>query len=134
MVQDLQKKLATGATTSEAETINGITLSARNLGDVPPRDLKGIADAIGQQLGEAVVALVSTAEGKASIVVSVAASLTARISAVDLVRAAAAAVGGKGRPAAVRTWPKPAAPTQQKPTKPWPPSGPRWRGRAPIPG
>jgi alanyl-tRNA synthetase len=42
------------------------------------------------------VALVSTAEGKASIVVAVSADLTARISAVDLVRAAAAAVGGKG--------------------------------------
>jgi alanyl-tRNA synthetase len=42
------------------------------------------------------VALVSTAEGKASIVVAVSADLTGRISAVDLVRAAAAAVGGKG--------------------------------------
>jgi alanyl-tRNA synthetase len=43
-----------------------------------------------------VVALVSTAEGKASIVVAVSADLTSRISAVDLVRAASAAVGGKG--------------------------------------
>ena len=95
-VQDLQKKLATGGTASETETINGIAFAARNLGDVPARDLKGIADAIAQQIGEGVVALVSTAEGKASIVVSVAASLTPRISAVDLVRAASTAVGGKG--------------------------------------
>ena len=95
-VQDLQKKLATGGTTSETETINGIPFAARNLGDVPPRDLKGIADAIGQQIGEGVVALVSTAEGKASIVVAVAASLTTRLSAVDLVRVASTAVGGKG--------------------------------------
>jgi alanyl-tRNA synthetase len=43
-----------------------------------------------------VVALVSTAEGKASIVVAVSEDLTARLSAVDLVRAASAAVGGKG--------------------------------------
>ena len=42
------------------------------------------------------MALVSTAEGKASIVVGVSADLTGRISAVDLVRAASAAVGGKG--------------------------------------
>ncbi|MCC6719533.1 MAG: alanine--tRNA ligase [Acetobacteraceae bacterium] len=100
-VQDLQKKLAVsgasgGTTTSEAETINGMPLAARNLGDVPPRDLKGIADAIAKQIGEGIVALVSTAEGKASIVVSVAPSLTARHSAVDLVRLASAAVGGKG--------------------------------------
>jgi alanyl-tRNA synthetase len=95
-VQELQKKLATGGTTSEAETVNGITLAARNLGEVPARDLKGIAEAIGQQIGEGVVALVSTAEGKASIVVAVSAGLTSRISAVNLVRAASAAVGGKG--------------------------------------
>jgi len=76
--------------------VNGITLAARNLGEVPARDLKGIAEAIGQQIGEGVVALVSTAEGKASIVVSVSAGLTGRVSAVDLVRAASAAVGGKG--------------------------------------
>jgi len=100
-VQDLQKKLAVsgasgGATTAEAETINGIPLAARNLGDVPARDLKGIAEAIAQQIGEGIVALVSTAEGKASIVVAVAPSLTARHSAVDLVRIASTAVGGKG--------------------------------------
>jgi alanyl-tRNA synthetase len=39
---------------------------------------------------------VSTAEGKASIVVGVSADLTKRFSAVDLVRAASMAVGGKG--------------------------------------
>jgi alanyl-tRNA synthetase len=95
-VQELQKKLATGATTTEAETVAGIPLAARNLGDVPARDLKGIAEAIAKQIGEGIVALVSTAEGKASIVVSVAPGLTSRFSAVDLVRAASAAVGGKG--------------------------------------
>ena len=71
-------------------------LSARNMGEVQARDLKGLADAIGQQLGSGIVALVSTAEGKASIVVGVSADLTGRFSAVDLVRAASAAVGGKG--------------------------------------
>jgi alanyl-tRNA synthetase len=95
-VGELQKKLATGGGTAVAEDVGGIMLTARNLGEVPARDLKGLADAIGQQQGSGVVALVSTAEGKASIVVAVSADLTARISAVDLVRAAAAAVGGKG--------------------------------------
>ena len=40
--------------------------------------------------------MVSTAEGKASIVVRVSPDLTGRFNAVDLVRAASAAVGGKG--------------------------------------
>jgi alanyl-tRNA synthetase len=60
------------------------------------RDLKGLADAILKQLGSGIVALVSTAEGKASIVVAVSPDHTSRCNAVDLVRAASAAVGGKG--------------------------------------
>jgi alanyl-tRNA synthetase len=63
---------------------------------VPARDLKGLAEAIGKQLESGVVALVSTAEGKASIVVAVSPDLVGRFSAVDLVRAASASVGGKG--------------------------------------
>ncbi len=95
-VAELQKKLATGATTAEVETIAGIAFAPRNLGDIPPRDLKSIAETIGKQLGSGVVALVSIAEGKASIVVAVTPDLTARFSAVDLVRAASTAAGGKG--------------------------------------
>ena len=58
--------------------------------------MKGLAEAIGKQLGSGVVALVSTADGKASIVVGVSSDLTGQISAIDLARAASAAVGGKG--------------------------------------
>jgi alanyl-tRNA synthetase len=93
---ELQKKLATGGGGAEVEQVNGVRLAARNLGDVPARELKGLADAIGQQIGSGVVALVSTAEGKASIVVGVSKDLTGRFNAVELARAASAAVGGKG--------------------------------------
>ncbi len=95
-VAELQKKLATGGGAAELEDINGTRLAARNLGEVPARELKGLADVIGKQLGSGVVALVSTAEGKASIVVGVSQDLIGRFNAVDLVRAASAAVGGKG--------------------------------------
>jgi alanyl-tRNA synthetase len=95
-ISDLRKKLATGGGAAEAEDIAGIKFTARNLGDVPPRDLKGLAEAIGKQAGPGVVALVSTAEGKASIVVGVAPELAGRFNAVDLVRAASTALGGKG--------------------------------------
>jgi len=95
-VSELQKKLATGGASADIEQIAGLRLAARNLGDVPARDLKGLAEAIAKQIESGIVALVSTAEGKASIVVSVSPDLTARFSAVDLVRAASAAVGGKG--------------------------------------
>jgi alanyl-tRNA synthetase len=96
-VAELQRKLATGgAEAAGVEEIGGVKLAARNLGEVPPRDLKGLAEAIGKQIESGVVALVSTAEGKASVVVGVSQDLTGRLSAVDLVRAASAAVGGKG--------------------------------------
>ncbi len=95
-VAELQKKLATGGSAAEIEDVGGIKFSARNLGDVPARDLKGIAEAIGKQMESGIVALVSTAEGKVSIVIGVSPDLTGKFNAVDLVRAAATAVGGKG--------------------------------------
>jgi alanyl-tRNA synthetase len=95
-LSDLQKKLATGASAATAEEINGIKLIARNLGDVPPRDLKSLAETILKQGEAEVVALISTADGKLSVVAGVAAALVAKVSAVPLVRAAAEAAGGKG--------------------------------------
>jgi alanyl-tRNA synthetase len=95
MVADLQTKLATGGGAAEAEEVGGIRFAGRNLGNVPARDLKGLAEAILKQVESGVVALVST-EGKASVVVAVSADLTGRFSAVELVRAASAAVGGRG--------------------------------------
>jgi alanyl-tRNA synthetase len=97
-VADLQRKLATGGEggAAEVEDVGGVRLAARNLGDVPARELKGLAEAISKQVGSGVVALVSAAEGKASIVVQVSPDLTGRLDAVDLVRRASAAVGGKG--------------------------------------
>ena len=94
-------------------------LAARNLGEVPARDLKGMAEAIGKQIGSGVVALVSTAEGKASIVVGVSPDLTGRSTrwswcAPPAPRSAARAA------AAGRTWPRPAGRRAARPM-------PRWR-------
>ncbi len=97
-VAELQRKVATGGGAAAVEQVAGVSLAARNLGDVPARDLKGMAEAIANDLGSGVVAVVSTAEGKASVVVRVSADLvsSSKLNAVDLVRAASAALGGKG--------------------------------------
>ena len=95
-IGDLRRQLATGGGSAAVEHVNGIPLSARDMGDTPARDLKGLAEAIGKQMGSGVVALVSAAEGKASLVVGVSPDLISRVNAVELVRKAAAAVGGKG--------------------------------------
>jgi alanyl-tRNA synthetase len=93
---ETRKKLATGGAASEIETVAGLRLALRDLGEVPARDLKGIAEAILKSGSADVAALVSTEGGKASIVVGVAEAMKGRADAVALVRAAAAAVGGKG--------------------------------------
>ena len=55
-----------------------------------------MADEVLKKAGSGVVAVVSVREGKASLVVSVSKDLTARINAVELVRAGVAELGGKG--------------------------------------
>ncbi len=95
---ELRRKMATGGGGAAANdrTVKGIRLAARKLDGVPAKDLKGMADDIKKQIGSGVVALVSDAEGKASLVVAVSDDLAPKVSAVDLVRAGAAALGGKG--------------------------------------
>ena len=95
-VGELRKKLATGGAAAAAEEIGGLRVALRELGEMPPRDLKGIAEAILAGGTADLVAVVSTAEGKASIVVALGEAAKGRADAVALVRVAAAAVGGKG--------------------------------------
>src|SRR3954468_10842020 len=79
-----------------SETIAGLKTVLKQVTGVSPKDLKSLADGAKQQIGSGVVAFVAAADGKASIVVGVTDDLTARISAVDLVKLAAEALGGKG--------------------------------------
>jgi alanyl-tRNA synthetase len=81
---------------NETRTVNGVKLAARLLPDVPAKELKSMADALKKQLGSGVVALIATADGRASVVVGVTDDLTSKISAVDLVKAGSAALGGQG--------------------------------------
>ncbi|AJY47009.1 alanine--tRNA ligase [Martelella endophytica] len=97
---DARKKLALGGgtgTSEEAEKIGDVSLVAKVLPGVAAKELKGLADSAKKDKPATVVAFISVAEdNKASVVVSVTNDLTDRFSAVDLVRIAAAAVGGKG--------------------------------------
>ncbi len=76
--------------------IGGVGTDLRLVAGVAPKDLKSLADEAKKRIGSGVVAFVTAADGKASIVAGVTDDLTARISAVDLVKAAAEALGGKG--------------------------------------
>ena len=94
-LSDLQKKLVL-STATEFEMIGGLKLIARNIGEIPAKELRPIATDLLKGLGSGVVALISTAEQKAAIAVAVSDDLSTAHGAVDLVRAAAAAVGGSG--------------------------------------
>ncbi|MCO5065655.1 MAG: alanine--tRNA ligase [Rhizobiaceae bacterium] len=98
---DARKKLAMGGAAkadgvSEAEKVAGVGFLGRTVAGVAPKDLKSLADEGKKALGSGVVVLVGEADGKASVVVGVTDDLTARFSAVDLVRVASAALGGQG--------------------------------------
>jgi alanyl-tRNA synthetase len=98
---DMRKRLAAGggdgaAKASETREVAGVKFDARLLEGVLPRDLKPMADELKTRVGSGVVALVAVNDGKASLVVGVTDDLTGRVSAVDLVRAGSAALGGKG--------------------------------------
>ena len=80
----------------EAKDIAGVKFAARVVDGLPAKDLKPMADELKKQVGSGVVVLIASNEGKASIVVGVTDDLTAKLSAVDLVRVGAEALGGKG--------------------------------------
>ena len=98
-VANLRKQVATGGTGSsndDVKEVGGVKFIAKVLPGIPAKDLKGMADEFKKKLGSGVVALIATDDGKASIVVGVTEDLTAKISAVDLVKVGAEALGGKG--------------------------------------
>ena len=95
-VGELRKKLATGGAAAEVEEIAGLRVALRDLGDTPAKDLRGIAEAILKAGSADLVVLASNEGGKASIVAGLAEAAKGRADAPTLVRAAAAAVGGKG--------------------------------------
>ena len=95
---DLKKKLAMGGGAGEepVEEIGGVKAMLKIVQDIPPKELRGLADAGKAKLKSGVVALVDVVDGKAAVVVGVTDDLKDRIDAVELVRAAAAKLGGKG--------------------------------------
>ncbi|MDM9628256.1 alanine--tRNA ligase [Rhizobium sp. S152] len=98
---DAKRKLAMGGGQGGSEEavreIGGVKFLGKAISGVDPKDLKGLADDGKASLGSGVVTLIGVSEdGKASAVVAVTADLVGRFSAVDLVRVASAALGGKG--------------------------------------
>ncbi len=84
------------AAAEEVRDVGGVKMIGRVLQGVPGKDLKGMADEFKKKLGSGVVALIGVEDGKASAVVGVTEDLSRTLSAVELVKAGVAALGGKG--------------------------------------
>ncbi|HWA23478.1 MAG TPA: alanine--tRNA ligase, partial [Caulobacterales bacterium] len=98
---DTKRKLAMAGDGASAapvgpEDVGGVKLIARVLEGVPAKDLRGLVDDGKKTLGSGVIAYIGIDQGKAALAIGVTDDLKAKISAVDLVKAGVAAVGGQG--------------------------------------
>jgi len=99
-IADLRKQVAMGGGTTgggaDVQEIDGVKFLGQALTGVSAKDLRGLIDEQKAKLGSGVVLLIADTGGKAAVAAGVTADLTDRISAVDVVKAAAEVLGGKG--------------------------------------
>jgi alanyl-tRNA synthetase len=98
---DAKKALAMGggAAKSDAaapEDVNGYKFIGQVVEGLDPKDLRATVDDMKKRLGSGIGALVAVNDGRASVAVGVTEDLIGQVSAVDLVKAAVAALGGQG--------------------------------------
>jgi alanyl-tRNA synthetase len=97
-VAQLRREVAMGgkAAGPEAKEINGVKFVAQVLSGVSGKDLPALIDEMKARLGSGAVLLIADTGAKPAVAAGVTADLTAKLSAVTLVKAAAEALGGKG--------------------------------------
>jgi alanyl-tRNA synthetase len=98
-LQALRTKLATGGgedLASRAETIGDTRIYVARLDGSDPKVMREAVDGFKQRLGSSVVVLGAAEGDKVRLIAGVTRDRTDRISAIDLVNATAALVGGKG--------------------------------------
>lgn len=99
-VAQLRRELAMagggGASAPETRSIAGVAFLAQVLTGVTGKDLPALVDQFKEKLGSGAVLLIADADGKAAVAAGVTKDLTDKVSAVDIVKAAVAELGGKG--------------------------------------
>jgi alanyl-tRNA synthetase len=99
-LSEARRQLAMGGGASGAANdvvdVAGVKVMARTVEGVEPKDLRSLVDQAKQTIGSGVVALATSAEGKAAIAVGVTEDLIKRFNAVELLKKGVEAVGGKG--------------------------------------
>jgi alanyl-tRNA synthetase len=98
-LQSLRRQVAMGGRAAEgphARDVNGMKFVAQVMTGVTGKDLPPLIDEMKAGLGSGAVLLVADTGGKVAVAAGVTDDLTDRVSAVDLLRAAVAEMGGKG--------------------------------------
>ena len=97
-VAQLRRELAMsgGGTAQEARAVNGVPFHAQVLRGVSGKDLPALVDEHKARIKSGVVLLIADTGDKAAVAAGVTDDLKDRISAVDILRAAVAELGGKG--------------------------------------
>lgn len=97
-VAQLRRELAMagGASAPEARQINGVAFHAQVLSGVTGKDLPALVDEHKTRIKSGIVLLIADTGGKAAVAAGVTDDLTSSYSAVDILRAAVAELGGKG--------------------------------------
>jgi alanyl-tRNA synthetase len=97
---DAKKALAMGggskAEAAGPEQVGGHAFLGQVVDGLDPKGLRGEVDGMKQRLGSGIAALIAVNEGRASVAVGVTDDLSGRVSAVELVKVAVAALGGQG--------------------------------------
>jgi len=98
-LEALKAKLASGATAdlgASAVEIGGVKVLAARLEGFDAKALRDAMDRLKQQLGDAVILLAGTQDGKASLVAGVNGSAMGKVKAGELLSHVAGQIGGKG--------------------------------------
>ena len=80
----------------ESEDLSGVNFVVKNLNGIPGKELPSLIDGYKQKLSKGVILLISDNDGKVAIASGVTSDLLPSVSAVDVVKAVAAKLGGKG--------------------------------------
>jgi alanyl-tRNA synthetase len=97
-VAQLRRDIAMGGNGGaiDARVVSGVKFVAQVLSGVSGKDLPALIDSHKGQIGSGVILLIADTDGKAAVAAGVTADLVEKISAVSVLRAAVAELGGKG--------------------------------------
>jgi Alanyl-tRNA synthetase len=99
-VQELRKQVALAGTARSnqphEEEIAGMPCFIAIYDGIPAKELRGLVDEEKKRIAEGIIVVMSRDDGKVAVAAGVTGKFQDRVSAVDLVREAATALGGKG--------------------------------------